>query len=97
LRLPFHQVHPETGYAGGLPWVRNGEEISLGTARYLPYGRPFAVTNVNDMVSAGEYRGVPFFALKGSGSQPKLVFLPAAPHCVVQPYQYMEDVRKKQT
>jgi hypothetical protein len=93
-RVHFTQAYPEVGYAGNLPWVWAGEAVTLGRDRFAPFGEPFVVSATDELVPAGEFRGVKFFARRDATTPPETVLLPTAPRCTVQPYRLQEDVRK---
>ena len=93
-RVQFSHAYPEAGYAGDLPWVWAGEAVTLGRAWFAPFGEPFVVAATDELIPAGEYRGVRFFARRDAPTPPDTVLLPTAPRCTVQPYRLQEDVRK---
>jgi hypothetical protein len=93
-RVRFDVAYPEAGYAGHLPWVYAGESITIGRDHFAPFGEAFAVKPTDELVPAGEYRGVTFFRRDDAPTPPDVVLLPTTPRCMVQPYRLQEDVRK---
>ena len=95
VREPFQSAYPIAGYAAGLAWVESGETVTLGRETYIPYGVSAALPPGEELVQVGEFRGIQLFARRGSSSPAKQLFIPLTPRCTVQPYELMEDMRKK--
>jgi hypothetical protein len=79
-------VYPTTtGYAERATWYISNEAITFNGRRYVKYGLP-RVLGINDIVSAGEYRGVTMFREAGEGSSELVRYAPVRPGCEFQPY-----------
>jgi hypothetical protein len=94
-RVPFASAHPDQGYAGDAAWVKSGEAIAVGKAKYMPYGARQVVRPAEELEKLGEYRGTALFARKDAGKEPKVILVPVAQGCVVQPYNLLVDIRKE--
>jgi hypothetical protein len=75
---PFSIAFPVTGdYAGGQPWFIAGEPIRFRGRRFVRYSFP-RVLGVDEVVRAGEYRGVGVYSEPGD-TAPSMVWLPVRP------------------
>ena len=70
-------------------WYVYGNPIFWGGRRRVRYG-PERAFRPGELVSRGDYAGVPVFAEPGAGDPPERVYVPVRHGCVFQAY-YLDD------
>lgn len=89
--VPFSRAFPLSGgYALPNEWYRRGETIQIRGRPYAKYGMT-SYFLPEELVRAGEYRGVPLFVDAGDSSLP-YVYLPVRPGCEFQAYMDADSV-----
>jgi hypothetical protein len=88
--VPFSQAFPLSGgYALPNEWYRRGETIEIRGRPYAKHGMT-SYFLPEELVRAGEYRGVPLF-VAAVDSLP-YVYVPVRPGCEFQPYMAADSV-----
>jgi hypothetical protein len=83
----FAEAFPDVGqYAEARSFFLADEPVVLDERRYVRFGSP-RVLEPEDVMHAGEFRGVPVFVEAGLTRAPDVVYLPTRAGCEFQPYQ----------
>ncbi len=89
----YQGVHVGGPYAKEQPWYKDSKEVRLLGKRYVKYGLP-RVLGVNEVTSAGAYKGVTFFKEPGAPKAPEILYAPVQMFCEFQPYQLVVPRKK---
>jgi hypothetical protein len=93
-RMPLSQAFTETtALAGERPWFHADEVITFRNRNYERFGVQRTGSDAW-LVRVGEWRGVSLFAPRAeANATPKVLYVPVARGCMVQPYQPKEPAR----
>jgi hypothetical protein len=85
--VPVARAFPlDGGYAEAAEWFAARESIRFDGRTFARYGDP-RLLGIGELTPVGEYRGVKVYAQAGLTGPPEVLYLPARPGCVFQPYQ----------
>lgn len=84
---PFAEVYPaDSGYASSAEWFIRDEIVVLNGQKYVKYGISREL-GPGDLSRAGEYRGVPVFAVRGREDDVSFRYVLVRPECIFQFYE----------
>jgi len=86
---PLREMFPVTPQpAAATTWYAQDQPIAIRGRLYLKYGLP-RLLNADDLVPAGEYQGLRYFAERGD-HDPLVVYFPVSSNCEFHTYQIAE-------